>query len=679
MQMRMRSGWLGQPAKWLADARTFISLRLRVIRDALVWLLPLLMVASTIHFCAALLDFMGVSPDIVHTLNHLNGRILALMPYALSIAISTMLAIQCHLPRPTISLLNMAYVAMILGIIGIDTATAQTLAFSIGLILPFLTVPIIWHLFKQSWTHLASSELAGTNIKTNLNLILPGLITAFLLLSTEQIISWLWPARLDLLSSAFVGHDPLTDKLLYAGLNSLLWSVGIHGYYALLPLLHALDTGSTNGHPASTFLGVFVFIGGSGATLSLTIALLLFAKTRTHRVLALSSLPIACFNVNELLLFGLPIMYNPRLIAPFFLVPISNTLIGHFAISLGMVQLMPVEVPFTSPILINAWLSSGGSLQGILLQLICIATGVALYAPFVRLHEKGTHSREIHFRSFDTTFTQMHEEAVVLLDDPIGLQQQKALDRHKLNLHLKKLSSLEFFLQYQPQIHPETHRITGCESLIRARRESGEISMPGDFLPWFEKAGLMKNIDFWVLEKAIQQSRIWRRAGLDLEITVNISTDSLSDRTMVEQMIQALENSRGRINFEITEQALASDVEQVRWALEKISGTGARIYIDDFGTDYSSLAYLHHYPIDAIKIDRSFVLALGNERGQKVFDGLIAFAQRLDLGIVVEGVEAPEQLAWVPNTEKVSVQGWYYSKAIDPEKMQAFSQRFWLA
>ena len=316
MQLRQRSAWLGHPAIRLTDARTFISLRLRVIRDALVWLLPLLMVASTIHFCAALFDFLGVSPALVRTLNHLNGKIVALLPYALSVAISTMLAIQRHLPRPTISLLNIAYVAMILGIIGNDTAIGRTIAFTIGLILPFITVPIIWHLFKQPWTHLATSELAGTNIKTNLNLILPGLITAFLLLSTEQALGSLWPENLDLLSGAFVGHDPLTDKLLYAGLNSLLWSAGIHGYYALLPLLQAIDASSPDGQPATTFLGAFVFIGGSGATLSLAIALLLFAKTRTNRVLALSSLPIACFNVNELLLFGLPIIYNPRLIVP---------------------------------------------------------------------------------------------------------------------------------------------------------------------------------------------------------------------------------------------------------------------------------------------------------------------------------------------------------------------------
>ena len=679
MQMHLRSGWLGQPASWLARAKTFVSLRLRVIRDALVWLLPLLMVASTIHFCAALLDFLGSYSELVRTLNDLNGKIVALLPYTLSIAISSMLAIQYHLPRPTIALLNIAYVAMILGLIGSETAAGQTLAFTIGLLLPFISVPVIWHLFKQPWTHLASSELAGTNIKTNLNLILPGMITALLLLSGEQLISGLWPDKLDLLTGQLIGHDPLTDKLLYAGLNSLLWSAGIHGYYALLPLLQALDASSTDGSPIMAFLGSFVFIGGSGATLSLAIALLLFAKTRTNRVLALSSLPIACFNVNELLLFGLPIIYNPRLIVPFFLVPISNTLIGHGAISMGLVQLMPIEVPFTSPILVNAWLTSGGSLLGVLLQLVCIITGAAIYAPFVRLHESAAQSSQIHFRSFDTTFTQLHEEAVVILDDPIGMQQQKALDRHQMNLHLKELSALEFFLQYQPQIHPVTKKITGCESLIRARRDSGEISMPGNFLPWFEKAGLMKNIDFWVLEKAIEQSGVWRRAGLQLDITVNISADSLSDRTMVEQMILALARSRGRINFEITEQALACDVEQVRWALEKISQTGARIYIDDFGTDYSSLAYLHHYPIDAIKIDRSFVLALQSEKGQKVFDGLIAFAQRLDLGIVVEGVETPEQLAWVPDTEKISVQGWYYSKAIDPDKMQAFSQRFWLA
>lgn len=661
---------------WTQSVVAIGAAQLRVLRDALVWVIPLLMVSSALLFLASLLDFLEAMPVSARLLANLHGGLVAMLPYALAIAIGTMLAIHWQLPRPPIALLSLGYLAIVLGVLGTDSVAARTFSFFIGLIIPFVTVPLVAVLARRRWTRLSDTEAAGQNVKTSLNLVVPSVLVALLVAGATLALLMLVPAPpFSPQALAPMAGDPTWGALVYAGLNSLLWSIGVHGYYALLPLLQALDAASLDGTRLSTFLGAFVFIGGSGATLSLALALLLFARSRSLRVLALSSVPIALFNVNELLVFGVPIIYNLRMMLPFVLAPLANALIGQAALALGLVALTRLEVPFNSPILVNAWIAAGGQAGGVLLQLVCIGVGVIIYAPFVRLMERAGTAKDIHLRSLDTTFTRRQEEVAVLLDDPVGQRRRQAVEQRQLRTHMQEISGQEFFLEYQPQVRPATRTVTGCEALIRARLEDGQTSYPGSFLPWFEKAGLMKSIDLWVLETAARQACAWKSAGYTLPITVNISADSLASDAHIDEILQALATCKGLINLEITERALAGDVAQVRRSLQRLRQAGARIYIDDFGTDYSSLSYLHHYPVDAIKIDRSFVLALDHARGQKVFDGLIAFAQRLDLGIVVEGVETVQQMHWVPPLPELAVQGWFYSKALDAAAVPAFAER----
>ncbi len=651
---------------------------MRVIRDALVWLLPLLMAWSALQFAAALLDFLNLWPTMTVLLTTVNAAAVVLLPYGLTIAVSTMLAIQYQLPRPPVGLLGLGYFAIIMGVVEPDSLLSKTMAVFVALMLPFLAVPLLARLSQRQWTRLSRADLAGRHVQTNINLVIP----AVLLTLAVALLGLLLTTLLDASASYVpelpdaVAREPALAGLIFAALNSLFWMLGVHGYYALLPLLQALDAANLPEMRLSNLLGAFVFIGGSGATLSLSVALILFGRQRPSRVMGFASLPIGMFNVNELLIFGLPIVFNRRLLVPFFVVPAVNVLIASTALASGLITLSPLEVPFTSPIVANAWIASGGNLSGVVLQLVCLLIGVGIYAPFVRWHEARTAPHHIHLRCFETTFVQREEELAAMLSDPVGQQNRRVSDQRRLATQLGALSEREFFLQYQPVVGVLNPSVQGCEALMRMRLDDGRIGYPGSFMDAFARAGLQRRIDLWSMEQAAQQQSEWTRSGLKIPISVNISADSLASNTQVDNLLRVLKQCPGPLNLEVTEQSLAGDIAQVERSLARLRDVGARVYIDDFGTGYSSLSYLHHFPVDVIKIDRSFVLGLGHPRGRQVFDGLIALAQRLEIDIVVEGVETREQLACLPCSPRIAVQGWLYSRSLDGDQMPQFVRQF---
>lgn len=653
----------------LADAAQSAALS---IRSGFVWLIPLLMVSSLATFCALVLELAGMAPELTSRLLLLVVAGDAILPYAIATALSATLAIRWHLPRPAVVVLAIGQVAMIMALYRETHADATAIGIISGVLVPFVQVPLLGMLSRPGWMHLTDSEAAGDNIRASLNLVLPAVVVTMLMMSLALLIHAMWPASLltDWMTRA--SNTPGDGTILYALMNSALWSVGLHGYHLLLPMLDALEQGTQG---ARTFLGAFVFIGGSGATLSLALALLIASRSPTHRMLAASSLPLALFNVNELLLFGLPIVFNPRLILPFVLVPALNAAVGQLFVALSWLQLGAASVPFNSPILLNAWLATDGHWSGVALQLACVALGTAIYLPFVRHYERHRQDTEVIFRWLDTTFRQRSEEAATLLDDPVGNHVRRMREETTLLARLRSLSDHEFFLQYQPQVRPADDSMTGCEALIRARDSHGATLLPGAFLLAFERAHMSREIDLWVLEHAINQRRQWNAAGSDVTVSVNVSAESLEDPHTVARMQALIGQAPGRLHVEVTERALASDSPQVVQALNSLRQAGAEILIDDFGTEYSSLSYLHRYPIDGIKIDRSFVLALREPRGRAVFAAIVGLARELDLQIVVEGVETDEQLGHVPRDTRTSVQGWYYAKALDPAAIPAMLGR----
>ncbi len=242
----------------------------------------------------------------------------------------------------------------------------------------------------------------------------------------------------------------------------------------------------------------------------------------------------------------------------------------------------------------------------------------------------------------------------------------------RLNLERELRNGLiqgEFEVYYQPQVSLEDGGITGVEALVRWRHGRRGMVEPREFLPLAEETGLIMQIDEFVQQQAFHDVAAWRRAGLgDICLSVNLTATQIEQDGFVERFVSALRVAgldARHVKLEITENTLMQDMEVIIPKLKEIRRLGARIAIDDFGTGYSSLSYLQQFPINTLKIDRSFVGDIrAEDGGASIVDAIVAMARGLKLDLVAEGVENRTQLKYLRDHGCEEVQGFIFSPAV---------------
>jgi len=659
---------------------------LRAIREGLLWILPCLLVSAGFLILSECAQALGFDPQVVSFLAGLHKQISSVIPLLVAASIGYMLAIQHRLPQLPVAFLCLAHVVVATFVLREYPRASATFLLFIAIASPLINVPAIAWLHRFRWTRLVNQDLVGHNLKGTINMVIPGALTALslvtvlsLLLLIPHVAQIQGPQVLDALQT------PYGSGLFVTLMNSLLWFFGIHGVYAMQPLFDALDQAvALNGAALAAgepvlyllnngLLGSFAFIGGSGATLCLLLAILLFSKSQSMRLLAVASLPLSLFNVSEVLLFGLPIILNPRLFIPFLLVPAFNAMVALMVVQLGWVSPAVASVPFTAPVLLKAYLSSHGDVAAVVLQIVLLGAGTLVYAPYVRaIHRQSSDGGTVYLKSLDMTFRGLEEKGRLLEFDPV-LATHQTLARQAAELNrIQQISDYEFYLEFQPQVSTRTGLCTGCEALMRARDSQGTVHSPWEFLQWLAHARLMPDVDVWVASQAVRQYQKWQKVGFELPMTINISSTTLKDAAYGDRLVEILGQARGQVSVEITEDALVSDIPATRQTIQKLQAMGAKVYLDDFGTGFSALSYLHQFPVDFIKIDRSFVVAQHDPKGAQVLTGMLRFCEALDLGVVVEGVETAEQLAFLSNGPELFIQGWYFSKALPGDQLPRF-------
>jgi diguanylate cyclase (GGDEF)-like protein len=221
-----------------------------------------------------------------------------------------------------------------------------------------------------------------------------------------------------------------------------------------------------------------------------------------------------------------------------------------------------------------------------------------------------------------------------------------ANDATKLSVtsELRKAIPDELEVHYQPQLSLETGRVEGVEALVRWRHPKRGLLMPGEFVPVASHSGVIKQLTAAVLNRALEQSAAWRVDGLDLRMAVNLDMRSLVDTRFPGQVRELLAIWRvpaDRLVLEITEDMVMADPARAGEVAGELARIGVQLAIDDFGTGYSSFAQLERLPINELKIDRSFVMGLENERRAAIVRSLVDLGRSLELRVVAEGVETP--------------------------------------
>jgi diguanylate cyclase (GGDEF)-like protein len=254
----------------------------------------------------------------------------------------------------------------------------------------------------------------------------------------------------------------------------------------------------------------------------------------------------------------------------------------------------------------------------------------------------------------------------------------QAMQRLELELDLRQaLKNDEFVLYYQPRISTATGMVVGIEALLRWQHASRGLLEPCDFIPMLEDTGLVNSVGEWVIDQSCKQCKALQEEGhADLGISVNVSSRQFHSRTLVASVQRALANSglpASDLELELTESILVEDTEQAVALLNDLKELGVVLSIDDFGTGYSSLSYLMYFPIDHLKIDRSFVRDITtNKEHAMLTSAITAMAKNLNLGVVAEGVETREQLQFLKTLGCHEMQGHLFGKPVSAEDLRRF-------
>ena len=263
----------------------------------------------------------------------------------------------------------------------------------------------------------------------------------------------------------------------------------------------------------------------------------------------------------------------------------------------------------------------------------------------------------------------MHTRAMTLLQLETDLR--CAIDRDELSVY------------YQPIVDLATMKLIGFEALMRWNHPQRGIIPPNEFIPVAEETGLIVPMTLWILQRSCSQMVEWQQRAPDnasLMISVNLSGKHFAHSDIVEQIRRVLLETNikaSSVKLEITESAVMENAETAIALLKNLRSLGLQLSIDDFGTGYSSLSYLHRFPIDMLKVDRSFVGTMedGTENGE-IVRTVIALGKTLGLSIVAEGIETQDQLCQLQSVDCDLGQGYLFSKPIEADAVPAFTSRF---
>lgn len=469
------------------------------------------------------------------------------------------------------------------------------------------------------------------------------------------------------------------SSLLFVLISSFLWFFGIHGSDVLdhvaSSLFHPgmelnMALAAAGAQPTEiytkTFLDVFVLMGGCGALMALLIAIFIFSRKRVTRKLAKTAAIPMLFNVNEIMVFGLPIVLNHVFFIPFLLCPVVCLISSYFAVSLGLVPIVARTVEWTTPVFLSGYLATG-SIAGTLLQLFNLMLGMAVYYPFIRLYDKiqGKQAE----RSIETLTHRLQEAErtgkhvmLTMQDDEIGIiakmlaaELKEAIAKGKLDLY------------YQPQYNAQDLCV-GAEALLRWNNRSYGMIYPPLIIRLAEETDFLFDLEKYVFEKATDDSAYFAELiPWDFKISINVTPTTLENKKYLELLkdySMRPDFRKGRFCIEVTEQGALTNNRRTHHLLEKIHAMGYYLAIDDFAMGSTSLKYLQNNAFDLVKLDGSLVKNLKNTSSREIIASILYLSKSLGFLVLAEFVETEEIRSELEKIGCTLYQGYLYSPAV---------------
>ncbi len=300
-----------------------------------------------------------------------------------------------------------------------------------------------------------------------------------------------------------------------------------------------------------------------------------------------------------------------------------------------------------------------------------VSIGIALSTGSYSLPEELLRDADIAMYRAKALGKARHE----IFDSTMYSQVTKLLE---LEMDLRRaVERQEFQVYYQPIVLLETYKIIGFEALVRWQHPQLGLVPPDNFIPLAEETGLIIPIGYWVLSEACRQMRAWQiqfPSDPPLTISVNLSTKQFLQPELIEQINQIIQETGlegSNLKLEITESVLMENIQSATFMILQLQKMNIQLHLDDFGIGYSSLSYLHRFPSNALKIDRSFVTKIGiNGENLEIVQAIITLAQSLNIDVIAEGIETAEQLAQLRAMKCKYAQGYFFSQPLDSKSIE---------
>jgi len=632
------------------------------VRDSFVVLLPLtfLGVAATllgnVPFPAMqrlMVQFLGIgwqegTQNVVNATYGVFGLALAVV---LSIRLARRLPVieGSELPQAWVGLAALVNFMLCLTFRGTPTMAAlghdsMLLGIIIGLATPELLRPLI------AMRRVTPNYESDPTFYYAIRMTLPLVIASSIVMLAAKVVmglpplSMYWLATLPTVINPWIDADWLLSSMAVL-INQALWFVGIHGnkVWDLLQAQTLFGAAGAAYDPARAWrplIDTFVLLGGSGATFGLVISLFIVVREGPFRRLAWMSLLPSFFNINELLIFGVPVALNQTFLLPFFLAPLVLTLLALVAVHTNLVPLLNLVVPWSTPPLLSGYLLTG-SWRGAVLQAFGLLVSTLIYLPFVRRAEVARLRSQTEI--FDAAISAIASQSQRhLRSEQLG-EEVSLVARGLLVALRHDIGSSALSLAFQPK-HDRRGAAVGVEALLRWQHSSHGLIRADVAVRLAEEGGLIRRLGAWVLEEACACKARWNTLGLShITMAINVSPLQLDDPQLPALLSRCLDRyhlSASEIELEITESQAIPLLEVVDRNLEKIVAMGVSLAMDDFGMGYSSLLHMRRFYIRTIKIDGSLIRdVLTNPTSRDIIHTIAALGHTRQLEVVAEFVE----------------------------------------
>ncbi len=458
-------------------------------------------------------------------------------------------------------------------------------------------------------------------------------------------------------------------------MQSLLWFFGIHGGNTFEAVNGTVFTNVSGEILTKSFFDVFVLMGGCGTAICLLIGLILFSKDKYDKKLVHRAAIPMLFNINEIMIFGLPIVINPVFVVPFICTPVIVLLISYFAVSIGLVPMPVNSICWTDPVLISGYKATG-SITGTLLQLFNVIVGVLIYLPFIRINDK---MRKIQFQTMVDTMTSMIKEAEKDNSTCEFAKMPNVISKVAQELTNKLISDIEnnkINIYYQPQVNRE-EKVASAEALLRWSAGLEYNIYPPLVISIAKEYNCYDNLTRCIVEKVLEDINILgNQHDISIPISINIETGQLIDIEFINWIIDAKNRNNipdNILQLEITEHTELLESKELNNIFELLHENHIKIAIDDFSMGATSLNYLQGNNFDYVKLDGGIVRnVLLNERTKEIIDSIISLGKTLDYEVVAEYVEDREQKEALKEMGCNLYQGYLYSPAIPIENFAEY-------